>query len=63
LGRTWCSLDISGRKKRELVTVGPYALVRNPLYIFTLLEAFGIGAQSGSMLSAGWFAAPTRVSV
>lgn len=55
-GRTWCSLYISGRKKRELVTAGPYSLVRNPLYVFTLLGAFGIGAQTGSLVVAGWFA-------
>jgi protein-S-isoprenylcysteine O-methyltransferase Ste14 len=61
LGRTWCSLYIGGRKKRELVTVGPYSLVRNPLYIFTLLGAVGIGAQSGSLLIAGWFAAVTFI--
>lgn len=55
-GRTWCSLYIGGRKKRELVTVGPYSLVRNPLYVFTLLGAFGIGAQLGSLVVATWFA-------
>ena len=51
-GRTWCSLYIGGRKKRELVTLGPYSLCRNPLYAFTVLGALGIGAQSGSMTLA-----------
>lgn len=59
LGRTWCSLYIGGRKKRELVTVGPYSLARNPLYVFTLLGAFGIGSQSGSLLVGSLFAAVT----
>lgn len=58
-GRTWCSLYIGGRKKRELVSAGPYSLTRNPLYLFSLLGAFGIGAQSGSLLIAGWFAVAT----
>ena len=58
-GRTWCSLYIGGRKKRELVNSGPYSLTRNPLYLFSLLGAFGIGAQSGSLLIAGWFAVAT----
>lgn len=50
LGRTWCTLYIGGQKKRALVTSGPYSLVRNPLYVFTMLGAAGIGAQSGSIL-------------
>lgn len=50
LGRTWCSLYIGGRKKRELVTVGPYSLSRNPLYVFSVLGACGIGMTSGSLM-------------
>src|SRR5262245_14008421 len=52
LGRTWCTLYIGGLKKRELVTAGPYSLVRNPLYVFSALGAAGIGAQTGSALLA-----------
>ncbi|HWB46000.1 MAG TPA: isoprenylcysteine carboxylmethyltransferase family protein [Hyphomicrobiaceae bacterium] len=55
LGRTWCALYIGGRKKRELVMYGPYSLSRNPLYLFSMIGAFGIGAQSGSLTIAGWF--------
>src|SRR5262249_39721080 len=46
-----------GRKKRELITLGPYSVVRNPLYLFTSLGAAGIGAQTGSALVALLFAA------
>ena len=56
MGRTWCTLYIGGLKKRELVTTGPYSVVRNPLYVFTIMGAFGSGAQSGSLLVACWFA-------
>jgi protein-S-isoprenylcysteine O-methyltransferase Ste14 len=50
LGRTWCTLYIGGQKKRELVTKGPYSVVRNPLYLFTLLGTAGMGALSGSIV-------------
>jgi protein-S-isoprenylcysteine O-methyltransferase Ste14 len=50
-GRTWTSLYIGGRKNRALLTKGPYSVVRNPLYVFSILGAAGAGAQLGSMLS------------
>jgi protein-S-isoprenylcysteine O-methyltransferase Ste14 len=52
VGRTWCSLFIGGRKTWELVTNGPYALTRNPLYGFSIVGAAGAGAQSGSLALA-----------
>lgn len=52
LGRTWCSLYISDRKIRELVTVGPYSITRNPLYVFSVVGAAGCGAMFGSLLFA-----------
>ena len=51
-GRTWCTAYIGGRKKRELVTTGPYSVVRNPLYVFTLIGAFGVGLQFGCLVVA-----------
>jgi protein-S-isoprenylcysteine O-methyltransferase Ste14 len=49
VGRTWCTLYIGGRKKETIVQNGPYSIVRNPLYVFSLFGAAGIGAQSGSL--------------
>jgi protein-S-isoprenylcysteine O-methyltransferase Ste14 len=47
LGRIWSSLYISGYKNKSLVTLGPYSVVRNPLYFFSFLGAVGIAAASG----------------
>ncbi|HET7850005.1 MAG TPA: isoprenylcysteine carboxylmethyltransferase family protein [Pseudolabrys sp.] len=52
LGRTWCQLYIGGRKHIELVTQGPYSVSRNPLYLFSIVGALGIGAQFGSLTVA-----------
>lgn len=52
LGRTWCSLYIGGRKKAEIVDLGPYSICRNPLYVFSFIGAAGAGAQFGSITAA-----------
>jgi len=49
LGRAWCTLYIGGRKAHELVEIGPYSLMRNPLYFFSFMGALGLGMQSGSL--------------
>jgi len=56
LGRTWSSFYIGGRKIVELVTKGPYSIMRNPLYVFSAIGAAGIGAQLGSVILALIFA-------
>lgn len=48
IGRAWCSLYIGGRKKTEIVDRGPYSITRNPLYVFSFMGAFGMGALTGS---------------
>lgn len=42
IGRLWCSVYISGYKTRCLITVGPYAMCRNPLYFFSLIGVLGV---------------------
>ncbi len=59
LGRTWCSMYIGGSKLNRLVTEGPYSVTRNPLYVFSAIAAFGLGAQLGSVVYAFICAAAT----
>ena len=60
LGRLWCSVYLCGRKTREVVDVGPFSLVRNPLYLFSLTGSVGVGLATGSVtvlaLLIGFFA-------
>jgi len=41
------------RKNAELTTTGPYGFTRNPLYLGSMLIAFGFGAGSGSWWLVG----------
>lgn len=50
-GRTWCALYIGGRKKMVLVDQGPYSISRNPLYLFSVIGGFGVGLQSGDVVT------------
>ena len=56
-GRIWASAFISGKKDRELVVDGPYAIVRNPLYMFSLLGFIGAGLAFEQLTFAVLFAA------
>ena len=44
------------RKNAELTTSGPYAYTRNPLYLGSMLIAFGFGAASASWTLVGCLA-------
>jgi len=50
LGRIWSSVFIAGHKDEELVTTGPYALCRHPLYSCSILGALGLGLTTRSPL-------------
>jgi protein-S-isoprenylcysteine O-methyltransferase Ste14 len=52
LGRIWCSLFIAGRKDAELVTNGPYAMCRHPLYLMSLVGGLGLGLATRSFVLA-----------
>jgi protein-S-isoprenylcysteine O-methyltransferase Ste14 len=52
VGRTWCSLYIGGLKNKDLIHTGPYSITRNPLYVFSVIGAAGVGAQLGSVVIA-----------
>jgi protein-S-isoprenylcysteine O-methyltransferase Ste14 len=55
VGRCWCTLYIGGRKIAELVRIGPYSMMRNPLYTMSFIGAAGVGAQTGSLVMAVLF--------
>ncbi len=54
-GRIWASAYIAGRKDQTLVTDGPYRMVRNPLYSFSLIGFIGAGFAFESLVLAGLF--------
>lgn len=54
-GRALCALYTGGRRRDELVTVGPYAVCRHPAVLFTLIGIAGLGAQSGSLILTALF--------
>ncbi|HOM29437.1 MAG TPA: isoprenylcysteine carboxylmethyltransferase family protein [Deltaproteobacteria bacterium] len=49
-GRLWALAYIGSRKNTTLVTTGPYSITRNPLYLFSLLGALGIGFMTDSLV-------------
>lgn len=50
LGRIWCSVFVAGRKDAVLVTEGPYALCRHPLYALSIVAAVGLGLATRSLV-------------
>lgn len=50
LGRLWCSIYICGFKTRRVISDGPYSVVRNPLYGFSLIGAVGLGLVTHSLV-------------
>ena len=51
-GRLWCHSYIAGRKKKVLVTDGPYSLCRHPLYFFSFVGGIGLGFCTETLSAA-----------
>lgn len=47
LGRIYCSIFISRLKNKQLIDIGPYSVVRNPLYAFSFIGTLGLVLQTG----------------
>ena len=52
VGRIWAAAYISGFKSGKVVKIGPYSMMRNPLYFFSFLGFIGIGLVFGSIILA-----------
>lgn len=50
VGRIWSSIYVGGRKGVALVTIGPYSLVRNPLYVSSFLGVVGVFSLGGMIV-------------
>lgn len=50
LGRIWSILYIGGKKHKQLVTKGPYSMVRHPLYFFSGILCLGVVAALENVL-------------
>ena len=53
LGRIWSSMYICGYKNRQIIDQGPYAAVRNPLYLFSFIGVVGIALSSRNIMFMG----------
>ena len=51
--QVWCFASLN--KKKELAVHGPYALVRNPMYIGRYFVILGAVAMTGSLFLIGFF--------
>jgi protein-S-isoprenylcysteine O-methyltransferase Ste14 len=47
LGRVYSTAFLGGYKNTKLITYGVFSVVRNPLYVFSLIGMFGVSLVSG----------------
>jgi protein-S-isoprenylcysteine O-methyltransferase Ste14 len=66
-GRVWALRHIAGRKKRQLVCSGPYAMCRHPLYLSSFVGGLGLVMCTGRLslvlfyLAASWLVVPAAL--
>lgn len=56
LGRFWCYVYNSGARSKTVITMGPYAACRNPIYVCSIVVAASVGLLSESIVLAILFA-------
>ena len=56
LGRFWCYVYNSGARSKTVITTGPYAVCRNPIYGCSIVVAASVGLISESIVLAILFA-------
>ena len=49
LGRVYSTAFLGGFKNKDLITYGPFSVVRNPLYVFSLIGVTGIALISNHL--------------
>lgn len=50
LGRVYSTAFLGGHKNKDLISFGPYSVVRNPLYMFSLIGITGIALMSNQWI-------------
>lgn len=50
LGRVYTTAFLAGRKNQTVVDHGPFSVVRNPLYVFSLIGILGIALMSNHII-------------
>jgi protein-S-isoprenylcysteine O-methyltransferase Ste14 len=52
LGRIWCSVFVAGYKDERVISSGPYATCRHPLYSLSFVGALGLACTARSLTLA-----------
>ena len=47
--RLWTALYLGGRKNKQLISEGPYGLVRNPMYVGNIISVSGVALLTESV--------------
>lgn len=53
LGRIYSTAFLGGYKASEIISHGPFSIVRNPLYIFSFLGVLGLSFMSNNLIILG----------